>query len=89
MSDFLLTSHLHAPSLRLIYLPYELQVTFIHIPAFPEGWGWRQWIGGETTVAEALEQLIETLGVRKVILHGAKTARVEYVLQSSTARGQC
>lgn len=83
MSDFLLTSHLHAPSLRLVYLPHRTTLTFLHIPHFPEGWQWTTFLGAELTAAEAIVQLIETLGVCKVALHGVKTAKVEYVLQTS------
>lgn len=81
-SDFILSSHLHAPRLRLVYKPHVISVTLYHIPGFPEGWNrWRQYVSAEMTTSDALEQLMETLGVRKVIVQGTKTARVEYVLQ--------
>ena len=86
LSDFLLSQHLFAPSLRLVYLPYKLSLTFLTVPHFPERFKWTTFLGAETTAVEALSQLIETLGVRKVALHGAKTAKVEYVLQMSGER---
>lgn len=94
MSDFVLTTHLHNPALRLVYLPYKIALTFLNIPHFPEHWEWTTFVGADLTAAEALSQLIETLGVHKVALHGAKTARVEYVLQTadkgeSSAREAC
>lgn len=86
-SDFVLTNHLHSASLRLVYLPFALDVCFQHIPGVREEWRRRIWIGGEMTAGEVVEALVEEMGVRKVVVHGAKTARVEYVLQVAAASG--
>lgn len=59
-----------------------LELEFYNIPAFPEGFLWRFWISAETTAAQAVETIVEELGVRKVVVHGTKTAKVEYVLQT-------
>ncbi|GAA6056774.1 hypothetical protein JCM3770_006127 [Rhodotorula araucariae] len=80
-SDFLLSGHLHAPALRLVFTPHVVEFTFEHIPAFPEGWHFRLFLAAETTAGEAIEAIVEELGVRKVVVHGHKTARVEYCLQ--------
>lgn len=70
------------PLLRLIYLPYKTHVELISIPGFTEGWIWKTWLGAHVTATALIEQLVQTLGVRKVIVHGTKTARVEYVVQA-------
>lgn len=86
-SEFNLTRRLHSASLRLVYLEHGLEMEFRNIPGFPEGWRWKRWIGAETTAGELVEGLIEELGVRKVILFGSKTARVDYVLQVASGSG--
>lgn len=52
-----------------------------------EEWQRRVWIGAEMTAGEVVEALVEEMGVRKVVVHGAKTARVKYVLQVAAASG--
>lgn len=78
----MLTAHLHAPVLRLVYLPQALIVSLVDVPGFLEGEFTRKfWIGAEMSAKEVMDAVIEELGIRLVILQGVKTARVEYVLQ--------
>lgn len=81
-SDFVLTQHLQAPSLRLCYVPDAVRVEVRHIPGFAEGWHWEHlFLTADMTAAETVEAIVEELGVRKVVVQGHKTARVEYVIQ--------
>ena len=80
-SDFALTSHLHAPQLRLVYLPLCLLVTLTSIPDIPEGFEYTCFIGAAMRPVEVLDHIIESLGIRRVVLHGAKNARIEYILK--------
>ncbi|BGP44533.1 hypothetical protein JCM10450v2_000347 [Rhodotorula kratochvilovae] len=86
-SDFLLSGHLHAPALRLVFTPHVAELAFEQIPAFPEGWRFRLFLAAETTAGEAVEALVEELGVRKIVVQGHKTARVEYCLQTKDSAG--
>ncbi|GAA5859773.1 hypothetical protein JCM1840_006447 [Sporobolomyces johnsonii] len=86
-SDFVLTGHLHTPSLRLCFLPSSADVSFEHIPGFPEGWQYRMFLSAEMSAIETVEAIVEELRVRKVVVHGHKTARVEYVVQVRDAQG--
>ena len=141
-SDFLLSSHLHKPRLRLIVNAPELcvRLRFAHVPEILEGWQRRYWFlpplgsgqeggsslgsgGGATGVRRAattagqgaiskgralaalqglgagdtasrsasaapggtraedlIEVVCEEMGVRRVVVQGAKSARVEYAL---------
>jgi hypothetical protein len=38
-------------------------------------------VAAEMTAGETVEAIVEELGVRKVVVQGHKTARVEYVVQ--------
>ncbi|GAA5950997.1 hypothetical protein JCM3765_004650 [Sporobolomyces pararoseus] len=80
-SDFVLTQHLQTPSLRLCYLPNAIEVEFQHVPGFRESWKWKMFVSADMTAGETVEAIVEELGVRKVVVHGHKTARVEYVVQ--------
>ncbi|BGP28584.1 hypothetical protein JCM10296v2_000320 [Rhodotorula toruloides] len=86
-SDFLLSGHLHKPALRLVYVPHAVVFTFFHIPAFPEGWRFRLFLTADMTAGETVEALIEELGVRKVVIQGHKSARVEYCLRTAGSGG--
>lgn len=87
-SDFVLTAHLHAPVLRLVYLPQALSISFVDIPGFSEGEFSRKfWIGAEMSAKEVMDAVVEELGIRLVILQGVKTARVEYVLHTQSSEG--
>ncbi|GAA6035972.1 hypothetical protein JCM8097_005193 [Rhodosporidiobolus ruineniae] len=86
-SAFALTSHLHAPSLRLVYLPQAATVTFEHVPGFPEGWTWTVFLAAGQTAGEVVECIVDELGVKKVLAQGHKTARVEYVVQVRDSKG--
>lgn len=97
-SDFSLSSHLHKPRLRLVCGAPGLSVRlqFAHIPEIYDGWDGRvfflpgPWDGvgpasGEgTRVSEVIEAICEELGIRRVVLQGSKSARVEYALADIT-----
>ena len=86
-SDFLLSSHLHAPTLRLVFTPHLVALTFEHVPGFPEGQHVRLFVGAETTAGEAVEALVEELAVKKFVVQGHKSARVEYCIQARNEDG--
>ncbi|SPO21738.1 related to Diaphanous protein homolog 1 [Ustilago trichophora] len=92
-SDFLLSSHLHTPRLRLVCGAPGLRVRlrFGHVPEIYDGWDQRTLFlpadatttgatGAGTTVAEAVEAVCEEFGIRRVVLQGSKSARVVYAL---------
>lgn len=93
-SDFALSSHLHTPRLRLVCGAPGLAVRlrFAHVPEIYDGWDGRVFFvpapwdgvgpasGSGTRVSEAVEAICEELGVRRVVLQGSKSARVEYAL---------
>ncbi|KAI5476137.1 hypothetical protein MNV49_000407 [Pseudohyphozyma bogoriensis] len=89
LSDFLLTGHLHSPLLRLVYLPSHVTtgVDFRNVPGFPDC-TWTQWAGAHSTVGELMESLVEELGIKKFLVQGTKTSRVEYCLQVAGADGE-
>ncbi|KAJ1032638.1 hypothetical protein NDA16_000661 [Ustilago loliicola] len=92
-SDFLLSSHLHTPRLRLVCGAPGLKVRlrFGHVPEIYDGWDQRTWFlpadatvlgatGHGSSVAEVVEAVCEELGIRRVVLQGSKSARVVYAL---------
>lgn len=79
-SDFHLTTHLHVPLLRLVYTPFQLQVTFTHMPGIPENFRYTWFISARLTAADVLEAILDEFGVRKLVTQGSKSARVEYSL---------
>ncbi|SPO39803.1 related to Diaphanous protein homolog 1 [Pseudozyma flocculosa] len=93
-SDFLLSSHLHSPRLRLVCgAPgLRLRLRFGHVPEIYDGWQGRLWflpavhsaaagaIGVGASASELVEAVCEELGVRRVILQGSKSARVVYAI---------
>lgn len=85
-SDFVLSSHLHTPRLRLVCGSPGLSVRlrFAHIPEITDGWEDRVWFLAATrtgtTAAELVEGVCEELGIRRVVVQGSKSARVEYAI---------
>ncbi|KAG6861568.1 hypothetical protein C0995_014864 [Termitomyces sp. Mi166 len=81
-SSFPLTAHLHTPVLRLVSLnPHlSLDVTFLRVPGIHDGYGFKIFISRSTTVSEALEGIMEELGLTKVLpVPGG--GNLEYVLE--------
>ncbi|PWN41049.1 hypothetical protein IE81DRAFT_315743 [Ceraceosorus guamensis] len=95
-SDFALSSHLHAPRLRLVCGAPGLavRIRFAHVPEIYDGWDGRVCflpapaaletgsVGAGSTAADLLEAVCDELGIRRVVLQGSKSARVEYGLAS-------
>ncbi|KAK4704608.1 hypothetical protein P7C70_g1599, partial [Phenoliferia sp. Uapishka_3] len=82
-SSFALSSHLSAPSLRLVYLSSSFNVELRSIPGFPpEGVRKRWWVGHSSNAKEVVEGVVEALGVKKVVLGGKGVVggRLEFVL---------
>lgn len=80
--EHLVSSHLHAPRLRLVYLPYRLTLTFVSIPDIPEGFTLTHFLSRASTTAEVIDAIVEELGIKQVVLLGAKSARIEYSLET-------
>ena len=87
-SDFALTAHLQVPLIRLVYLPFQLEITFRHIPEIPEGFTYPWFTARETTAADVVEGLLDEHGIRKLVTQGSKSARVEYTLTVND-EGEC
>jgi hypothetical protein len=87
-SEFLSTSHLHTSSLRLIYLPYVLKLTFKHVPRIPEDWKWKFWIGRGMNAADVVEEIIDELGLQRLGSSAGKTERFEYILSIDGGSGE-
>lgn len=77
-SDFTLTAHLQVPLIRLVYLPYRVDIAFTHVPEIPEDFKLAWYVGGHMTVAQTIDAVLDELGVRKIVTQGSKSARVEY-----------
>ena len=68
-SAFPLTSHLHTPVLRLVSLHPFLSVTcsFLRVPEVHDDFQWRLFITRTSTVHDAVEAIIEELGLARVL----------------------
>jgi diaphanous 1 len=81
-SAFALTSHLHAPLLRLVSLHPSLSVaiSFLRVPEIHDGFTWKCFFSRTTTVREVVDHVLETLGLTRS-LPGPGGALVQYVLE--------
>lgn len=81
-STFPLTSHLHKPVLRLVSLhPFlALTISFLRVPEIHDTFQWKLFISRSTTVRDAIDLVIEELGLTKALpVPGGGT--LEYVLE--------
>lgn len=87
-SDFLLSSHLHIPRLRLVNgsPSLKLSLLFAHVPEVEDGCSLTWFlpsssdsIGGRKS-SEIVELICNEMGLRRTVLKGSKSARVEYSL---------
>lgn len=69
-----------ARSLRLVYTPNAVQITFVHVPHIPNGTTHTLYLAADMTVADIIDVLVTEIGLRKVVLVGHKTSRVDYRL---------
>ncbi len=69
------------PKLRLVYLPLSLDIVFRHVPEIPEGFQHLWFVAAGMTAGDIIDTLIDELGIRRVVLMGTKSARVEYALE--------
>ncbi|KZT71430.1 FH2-domain-containing protein [Daedalea quercina L-15889] len=81
-SAFPLTSHLHTPVLRLVSLHPFLALTcsFLRVPEIHDGFQWKIFIARTTTVREAVDLVIEQLGLMKALPVPGSGA-LDYVLE--------
>ncbi|PWN26924.1 hypothetical protein BDZ90DRAFT_261174 [Jaminaea rosea] len=82
-SAFAHTSHLHSPRLRLVCGAPGLSVRlqFAHVPEITDGWSKRVWfLSTSSAASDVVEAVVEELGIRKIVLQGSKSARIEYAL---------
>ncbi|CAO1622300.1 unnamed protein product [Parajaminaea phylloscopi] len=85
-SDSFPSAHLLATRLKLVCGAPELalRLRFAHVPEIRDGWDTRLWFLPANavgfSVADLIEAVIEELGIRRVVLQGSKSARVEYAL---------
>lgn len=81
-SSFPLTSHLHAPVLRLVSLHPSLAITlsFARVPEIHDGFEYKEFVSSQTIASEVIEAVIEGLGLsRSLPIPGASA--LEYVLE--------
>ncbi len=87
-SAFALTSHLHAPVLRLVSLHPALSVliSFLRIPEIHDGFTWKCFFSRTTTVKDVVESILDILGLpRSLPVSGGGAVR--YVLEEVWAEG--
>jgi hypothetical protein len=83
-SAFPLSSHLHAPSIKLVSLHSLLQVKLScsRIPDIEDGLELEWFLARTTTADELVTSIVETLGFAKVI-SGPGGGTVDYVLEEA------
>lgn len=80
-SDFLLTSYLHAPSLRLVYLPFCLEITLSHLPGpFPDTAVITTFFTQHAAIHDVVEAILDEYHVPRRVQKGTKTAKPEFIL---------
>ena len=87
-SAFALTSHLHAPVLRLVSLhpALSVSVSFLRVPEIHDGFTWKCFFTRTDTVREVVESILDTLGLsRSLPVPGGGAVR--YVLEEVWAEG--
>jgi diaphanous 1 len=81
-SAFPLTSHLHAPVLRLVSLHQSLSLvfSFARVPEIHDEFEYKQFISPQTTVGQVIESVVDELGLHRS-LPIAGSSPLEYVLE--------
>lgn len=88
-SAFPLTSHMHAPTLRLVSLHPLLSVTlaFTRVPEIHETFTWKAFFTRTSTIKEVVDTVVEELGLARTLpVPGAGT--LEYVLEEVSDHGK-
>jgi diaphanous 1 len=80
-SDFELSSHLHKPLLRLVYLPLCLELCFLSVPDVPEHATCTFFVGGLMTMQEILSAILDEYRLKRSIQQGPKTASIQYIIR--------
>ncbi|KAF9232167.1 hypothetical protein BU15DRAFT_55302 [Melanogaster broomeanus] len=85
-SVFPLTSHLHAPVLRLVaHHPLHLiTVSFLRVPEIHDGFRWTVFFGKDSTVGDVINNVMEELGLVRSLPGSRGGETVEYALEQST-----
>lgn len=88
-SAFPLSSHLHAPSIRLVSLhpSLHLSIQCVRIPEHDEDLEVEWFLARSTTVEDVISGLIEEIGLPKVI-SGPGGGAVDYVLEEAWISGE-
>lgn len=86
-SAFPLTSHLHTPVLRLVSLHPFLTLTcnFLRVPEIHDGFQWKVFLARTTTVRDAVDLVVEQLGLMKALPIPGGGA-LDYVLEEVWAQ---
>jgi diaphanous 1 len=87
-SAFALTSHLHAPALRLVSLhpALSVSVSFLRVPEIHDNFTWKCFFSRTTTVGDVVESTLDTLGLsRSLPVPGGLAVR--YVLEEVWVEG--
>lgn len=94
LTDYAFSGQLRTPRLRLVCGAPGLAVRlrFAHVPEIADGWQGRVWFlpasrrldplasGRGSHASELLECVREELGIRKIVMQGARSVRIEYAL---------
>ena len=87
-SAFALTSHLHAPVLRLVSLhpALSVSVSFLRVPEIHDGFTWKCFFSRTTSAGDVVEFTLDTFGLSKTLPVSGGGA-VRYVLEEVWAEG--
>lgn len=88
-SDHLIAAHLHSPTLRLVYLPYCLEVTLSHLPgSFPDTAVVTTFFTGHSAANDVVEEILDEYCVPRCVQYGTKTAKPEFILSAKDIIGE-
>ena len=68
------------PAIRLVYRPYQLDVTLKAMPDLPQGLVVPWHVGGRMTVTTVIEGIAEEFGIKRIATSGSKSAQIEYAV---------
>lgn len=82
-SAFPLTSQPHSPVLQLVarHPLHSLSLSFLRIPEIEDGFEWTVFFGKDATVEDVINNIVQELGLLKVLPSSRGGGRFEYVLE--------
>lgn len=82
-SAFPLTSHAPAPVVRLVarHPLHSLSLSFLRIPEIDDGFAWTVFFGKGATVQDVINNVVQELGLLKVLPSSRGGGQIEYALE--------